>query len=373
MSALQVSGHAGPVLPVGDPRRRHARNAIYATFATAATFVVFAVLTTQDKALRSHSPWQDDPYDAVVSFTVFFVPLVTGLCALRVQLCRRNEPLPLSRVADLLRGCRLVLTAVAATVGVDWLSVALRADRPDWTSGTALLVLLLTGVSTTLLVATAAVRAAHLPRAPAGAAARVRPGSPPADWLAEFVDAVAVLSPRLGRGGPPVRRLARWLGSHLVAGRWGLRAHPILAAGLLSVSFGACLGGLAAREVPPPVVLLLVVVGVGACGMFALVMVGGAYLGLVRGERSLSGWRRRLTDALVLGCAAVPLALAFRAHLWWIVGARGDTAGIPDLARLVAACGPMVVGLAFLVETVLRLRARPAPEPGRRGRFADPR
>jgi hypothetical protein len=368
LNGLQVSGHDGTALPVGDPRRRDGRNAIYATFATAAMFVLFAVLSTQDEALRAHSPWQNDPYDAVVSFTVFFVPLVTGLCAFRVQLCRRNEPLPMSRLVDLLRGSRLVLAAIAATLGADWLSVAFRADRDTWTSVTVLLVLLLTALTATLLVAAAAVGAAGIPRVSAGTASSVRPGSESADWLTDLVDAVVLLSRRFGPGGLPIRRLAQWLADHLVAGRWGLRTHPILAAGLLSVFFGAILGGLlGAAEGPPPVVLLLVVIGVGACGMFAFLVIGGAYLGFVRGERDLSGWRRRLVDALTLGCAAVPVALAFRGYLWWIVGTRGDTAGIPDLARLVTACGLAVVGLAFAVETVLRLHG-PRPAPGRNRR-----
>lgn len=43
----------------------------------AVLFTAFAVATRQVRALRAHSPWQDDPYDVVVSAPQF-PPAPTG-------------------------------------------------------------------------------------------------------------------------------------------------------------------------------------------------------------------------------------------------------------------------------------------------------
>ncbi len=101
-------------------------------------FVAFAFAAKEIRVLYVHSPWEDDPYDAVVSFTIFFVPLLIGLCIVRVPLCRRQQPLPISRVVGLLRGSRVVLGAVLLTLIADWIAVAVRANVAAWNSSTAL-------------------------------------------------------------------------------------------------------------------------------------------------------------------------------------------------------------------------------------------
>src|SRR6478672_11187400 len=93
----------------------------------------------RDRAARAHSPWQDDPYDALVSFTQLLVPVMVAAGVARAQLCRRSEPLPAARLDGLVRAARLVVLLVGATVGVDVVAVALGTHRQAWTPVTAVL------------------------------------------------------------------------------------------------------------------------------------------------------------------------------------------------------------------------------------------
>jgi hypothetical protein len=59
--------------------------------ANAAALVVVAfwalfVFSAELPAVRAHSPWAEDPYDAVVSFAALLVPVVAFLTCVR---CRR--------------------------------------------------------------------------------------------------------------------------------------------------------------------------------------------------------------------------------------------------------------------------------------------
>jgi len=124
-------------LPVGAPVRDRAGRALLGAALLGAAFTVFAAVTTQDRAVRAHSPWQDDPYDALVSFTQLLVPVMVAAGVARAQLCRRLAPLPAARLDGLVRAARLVVLLVAATAGVDVVAVALGTHREAWTPVTA--------------------------------------------------------------------------------------------------------------------------------------------------------------------------------------------------------------------------------------------
>jgi len=119
-------------LPAGDPDRLRARNALVATLSASSLFVVFAVISTQDKYFRVHSPWQDDPFDVVVSFTMFLVPMLMAALLVRAQLCRAALPLPTRRFKDLLRCARAALAAVGLTTATDWSAAVLGEHRSQW-------------------------------------------------------------------------------------------------------------------------------------------------------------------------------------------------------------------------------------------------
>ena len=146
----------------------------------AGLFEVFALGTKEIRSLGDHAPWMDDPYDVLTSFAIFIIPIVGALSAVRLALCRRFEPLPLSRVIDLLHGCVVLLAVVLVTAGSDWIAVASGADRPLWTSMTPAIVAGLGLVTVSALLATAAlfIEGRRLPR-------QDRPDLAAPDWLAD--------------------------------------------------------------------------------------------------------------------------------------------------------------------------------------------
>ncbi len=60
-------------------------------------------------------------------------------------------------------------------------------------------------------------------------------------------------------------------------------------------------------------------------GVFAFLPGAGAYLRIVRTDNR-GRWGRKLVRATILACAAVPVALAFRATLWSLVVRTRGTA-----------------------------------------------
>ena len=54
----------------------------------------------QIPGLYNHAPWLNDPFDTVISFMMFFVPLIALCCVPRLLLCRRSEPLPAARARN---------------------------------------------------------------------------------------------------------------------------------------------------------------------------------------------------------------------------------------------------------------------------------
>ena len=106
----------GGALAVGDPIRPRIKRAVFAALLAGAIFSVLTGPVKQVAALYQHAPWLNDPYDTVVSFAMFFVPLIAACCLIRLPLCRRSGPLPLARVRDLLRGCQAILAVTAATL-----------------------------------------------------------------------------------------------------------------------------------------------------------------------------------------------------------------------------------------------------------------
>jgi hypothetical protein len=156
--------------------------------------------TGRETIPQSHGRWtcherRNDPYDTLISFTMFFVPLVAAFLLVQVSLCLRSEPLPVARVVSILRGCQVAIAAIIVELLSAWLAVAAGANESQWTpSFTGLEVGLL--LVTTVMVSIATVRLARAPRLSrhAGQQDEAEP-----DWIG---DAVAV-----------AKRESRWLGS----------------------------------------------------------------------------------------------------------------------------------------------------------------
>ncbi len=217
-------------LPVGDPRRPAVRRAVFATLAASALFFVFTAPIKQMAPIYRHAPWENDPYDTVSSFAMFFVPLVAAFCLVPLSLCRTSEPLPMARSRDLIRGCRVALGTIVIALLSDWVSALLsRANRSQWNVVTGVLVGFLALM--TVLTVTVAI---DLLRAPT-----FRPAASPvegSDWLGDMVAVAERETRRLGPFGRPARTVLTWTRRRLLA---AVRGHPILAAAVAAAVFRA--------------------------------------------------------------------------------------------------------------------------------------
>ncbi|MFF2080258.1 hypothetical protein ACFVXG_36550 [Kitasatospora sp. NPDC058162] len=228
--------------------------ALWSALALAVAFTGFAYATTQARALRAASPWQADPYDAVVSFTLFLVPALAGLTAVRARLCRGGGPQPGYRVDQLLRAARLGAALVAVTVATDATAAALRAEHERWDGRTAWLIAALLPLAAGAARCLAGLRRAARELPPGE---RRRPGG---DWLNDL----ALLAAPLVDLGAATRFLRR---------------HIVAAAAALSGSAAALVvAGQAVGEGWPGGWLVLVEVTVFAAGFFAFCLLSDALL-----------------------------------------------------------------------------------------------
>ncbi len=381
------------MLAAGDPRRPAIGRAVFGALLAAAVFSVCTGPVKQIAPLYDHAPWLNDPFDTAVSFAMFFVPLIAACCLARVSLCRRSEPLPVARVRDLLRGCRVLLAAAAATLLSEWVSVAIGANRAQWNDATWLqvgLLALMTALTVRAAVSMRRVPALPLPLSAAPVPDSGTTGNPGAvpdagraalsgaaaasagpaasgmaltpDWLTDMVVIAARESRWLGPFQRPVVSLLGWAELRLLR---VVRRHPLWAAGFAAAAFGLAAGARQGTAEGYAASVTLTVIGLLACGMFALLVVAGSYLGLVRSSTHLLGRQRSAVDAGVLTCVGVLVAFAFRYHLWWIVGSHNAVAGLTQLLALLGISAFAVFVVVFALESLLGIH--PAPGAGSEG------
>jgi len=338
---------------VGDPIRPVIKRAVFGTLLASAIFFVFFVPTKQIHMLYNHAPWEDDPFDAVYSFTMLFVPLVAACVLVPVSLCRRSEPLSVSRVLAILRGCRVALGSMVIALLTDWVALALEANRSQWTdraTGTLVGLLLISTIVTGKVII-------ELRRVPELRSPEPAENVRASDWLADAVTVAERESHWLGPLRRPGLSVLSWIDRSLLS---EVRRHPLVAAGAASGIFGVTVLGNQAIKEGYSVSAALITMALGTCGMFAFVVLAGSYVGLVQNSTPLRGARRRAVDAAVTACIAAVTALAFRNSLWWIVGSRGSVAGIPQFASLLAVVAFSVFVATFTAESLLRSHSRAA-------------
>jgi hypothetical protein len=316
-------------------------------------FALGAGLTTQYKPLRAHSPWQDDPYDVVMSFTQLVVPTLVAAVVLRASLYWPNAPQPARRATDLVRGAGAVVALCAATVVTDWLAVANGAHRADWATPGFWLIGGLGVLTALLAIAGAAVVAAGR------GTGRVSAADPP-DWVDDALAIALAALRRTGRMGRATAVLVTRACVVLFDGQHGVRRHPMTAMAVLGFAAAA---GLAAvetiRERPsslaaaaPHVFLTLLI---GGSGLFAIGLALGRYLRIVRPITAGPPPRPRVWLWAVVGASAsVPATVAWRDALGSLSGIRIDS--IARLESLIAVMAILSALTAALVGT-LRLRA----------------
>ena len=98
------------------------RRATIAAFAASLCFAIFFVASTQIDAIRAQSPWEQDPWDAVISFTAQLVAAVGIITAMRcLPLILGADDLALMR--RVLRGIDLIVAAITVTIVVDLIAL----------------------------------------------------------------------------------------------------------------------------------------------------------------------------------------------------------------------------------------------------------
>jgi hypothetical protein len=280
----------------------------------AGVFEVLTVLATQDKTARAASPWQDDPYDVVVSLAQFAVPVLALVIALRLLAWR--EPGGEDRARQTVRAAGAMITLVGLTLGSEWAAVAVKT--PASFSGTWTAVLIGGLFVNTVLTVVAAVLLVRC-RRPRGSAGGWRH-----DWLGDAVF-VCRRIPVLRRWATP--RAAAWV-----------RRRAMTVFVTLSTLAAATLTGAQAigeRWTDPLLIAWFLVVE--ATSDLAFCVISNAVAGFVaRPPRTRA---RRVAEAsVVAGCVAISLATAFRDALWPVFG-TGSLTSVPALASLTLGAG----------------------------------
>lgn len=330
---------AAAVLAPGDLRRPAIGLAVRAALLAALAFEVFTVATKEVPLIYRHVPWADDPYDTFVSFAIFFVPLAVLVAGARLPLCRRAEPLPAARVKGIVRAAWLAVAVSLATVAADWAGVLLAGRTDGRDAIAAALVPMLALTTAVVLGAAAALARVRVPTAAAG-----QP-----DGIADGLALALEVARHLGPAGRPLAAIAAAADAGIAP---MVRRRPVASAALVALAFALALALSSLREDgPSPVVLLIG--AVAACAMFAFVVAGGAWLGVVAPGPSTAA-HRRLVAAAVAGAAAVPASLAFRDAVWSATG-TGGSQGLGSLGALVVMAGAAVF---FSVLLLLTFRSR---------------
>jgi hypothetical protein len=82
------------MIAAGDPWRSALRRPVFGTLLLAVAFVAYTAPIKETLSLFDHAPWLNDPFDTVISFMIFLMPLIEILCVPRVLMCPRSQPLP---------------------------------------------------------------------------------------------------------------------------------------------------------------------------------------------------------------------------------------------------------------------------------------
>ncbi|MEV5877357.1 hypothetical protein AB0L75_24630 [Streptomyces sp. NPDC052101] len=286
---------------------------VWVSLGGAAVFEALTVLATQDKTVRAVSPWQDDPYDVMVSLAQFTVPMLALVIALRLLAWR--APGGADRARQTMRAAGAMTTLVGLTLAFE--CVAVIARTPSSFSGWASVLISGLAVNSVLTV----VAAAWLVRC------RRRPGSSRSrrhDWLG---DAVFVC-----RRIPVLRR---WADADAVG--WVRRRAMTVFAVLSTLAAAGITAAQAIGEHWTDPLLIAWMLIVVATSNLAFCVISNAVAGFI--ARLPRTRTRRIAEAsTVAGCVAISVATAFRDALWPVFG-TGPLASVPALAALTLGAG----------------------------------
>lgn len=314
-------------------------------------FTAFAVTTKQVPALRAHSPWQDDPYDVVVSFTHLLVPVLATAWAARI-ISRRPGAAP----GDLLRGGWALVGLITMTAATDWVAVVLRVHHNAW-DGTARL--LIAALALVTLVTVAVAGALWWATQRAGQRANALDDL---DWVEDVVSGLGGLVARYGATGQAAAGLLDWVRRVVIGGPHGPRRHRLATAVLASVAVSA---GLTFTEAlgdglgPHPAETATMRIVIGTAGLLTALIPLNAYLGVLRPTNPapplVSAQRPALECAGYAAVASVPITVGLRDGIGALVDFPVTNWGrLADLIAVTAA----LAGLITLLTQAARRRRR---------------
>lgn len=293
----------------------HTARAIGAGVLTAVVFEAFTLLATQDKTVRATSPWQDDPFNVPVSVAIFTVPVLAVVVLSRLAAWRL--PGSARRGWQLRRATATMVGIVGGTVAFEWAAVTTRQHRASWSGWTAVLV---AGLVATTLLAVATIGLLLRSRTE-----RPRQGEQPSDWL----DDVVVLARRVPLAGPLVTPAnVAWVRRHAM----------VVFASVSTVAALGVIGALAVAEGWTDPALFGWAVAVEATSNLAFCVLSNHVAGFIARPPRSPG-RRRVEAAVVAGCIAVQLAVAFRDVIWQVVSRPAGPTTVGALAVLTLSAG----------------------------------
>jgi hypothetical protein len=339
-------------LVVGDPIRQVVRRALLWTLSLAALFTILTGPIKQISPWYSHAPWVSDPYDTVISFSMLFVPLVAIACAVRIPLCRRNEPAPRERIVDLVRSCWVLLGVAVFTLSVQWVAVVAGANHAMWNLATDYQISGLTVLSAISITASLQLRRIPLNRFVSG-----DEQSTPCDGLGDIISVAILLKFSNVRLSERYLSFVRVVDSQLVR---RIRQHPLGWVAIVWAIVATALGTSQALNEGYSLGLATVFVLLLGGGMSSLTIIAGNYLGFVQGQTHLHGLRRRVLDGAIVAMIMVLIVFALRTHLWWFIDTTDARAGLAQLAVLLSVVGGVVFSGVVSVESLRRTHGVPA-------------
>jgi len=194
------------------------------TFIAFLCFELLTIVSLHLHGIRQQAPWGPDPYDAVASLAMLLVPIVAALTWIRTFRWRSQQAYSPTVLLQIMRGCGVILAAIAATV-VTYLAAMLIRGFPPHARWEALLLALVAIAAASLVVASIV-----FVRSSVRLRSRLRVGAQSWHDAPDTFDDVAGLlgsaSAGLGARGVPLRRLGEWLDNFVSRSRFSPRRHP---------------------------------------------------------------------------------------------------------------------------------------------------
>ena len=220
-----------------------------------------------------------------------------------------------------------------------------RDNRAAWNGATWLQV----GALALLSAATAVVVLIGMGRAGLPRPAVPADSGAPTDWLVDLLLLARQEIRSLGRGRRPALALLAWSEQRCAR---QIRRHPLWTALIFSAVLGAGVGvnqGLREGYYPQVTVVASALL---TAGTFGLLVMAGAYLGLIHSSTPWRGARRRFLDAGVITSAGVLVPFALRYHLWWLVGATNADASLGQLVELLLLSAGTIFAVVLSAESI---------------------